>query len=88
MAYRKIIEGPNSISDLLSKEFSLNKESSTKIIVAIETNDTVEKNISLYGKSRSQIDGFSKDVTSFYKSEKTFLELQYTTPKGILMQSK
>jgi hypothetical protein len=58
MAYRSFALGEDSITDITKTEFEITKKrfSKLKIIIAIETIDLKDKQVSFYGKSRRDID--------------------------------
>jgi hypothetical protein len=72
MSYRSTAIGPDSISDLIKNEFILINKYKTKIVIAVETNDIQSSLISMYGKSKSEINSIINQASDIYKSNPNF----------------
>jgi hypothetical protein len=72
MSYRSTAKGPDSISGLIKNEFALITKFKTKIVIAVETNDIQSSLISLYGKTKSEINSILTQSSDVYKSSPNF----------------
>jgi hypothetical protein len=84
MSYRTIVEGPNSVSDLLAAEFKILQNYNTKIVVGIETTNTTEKNISLFGQPKTNIDKFASSISEYYKATANYSGVAIHDTKGYM----
>lgn len=72
MSYRSTAIGTDSISGLVQNEFTLISKYRTKIIIGVETNDIQSSYVSMYGKTKSEINSIISQVIDVYKSSPNF----------------
>jgi hypothetical protein len=72
MSYRSTALGADSISGLVTNEFKLVSKYNTKITIGVETHDEQSTYISMFGKSKKEINDILVQATDQFKSNKNF----------------
>jgi hypothetical protein len=72
MSYRSTPTGVDSISGLVKKEFELVSKYKTKITIGVEIHDEKSTYISMYGKTKSEINSIINQVSDVYRSSPNF----------------
>jgi hypothetical protein len=72
MSYRSTAIGEDSISGLVANEFKQITKYKTKIVIGVETNDIQSSYVSMFGKSKSEINSIMSQVHDVYKASPNY----------------